>query len=37
MMQEAGEPEWAPLEAVGEKKVSNNLADYGEDYPVSDE
>ena len=30
LTQEAGEPEWAPLKATGEKKASNNLADYGE-------
>ena len=28
LTQEAGEPQWASLKAMGEKKVSNNLADY---------
>lgn len=37
LMQEAGEPEWAPLKAMGERKVSNHLADYGEDYSVSED
>ncbi len=28
LTQEAGEPQWAPLKPMGEKKVSNNSADY---------
>lgn len=34
LMQEAGEPEWAPLKAMVEKKVWDHLADYGEYYSV---
>lgn len=30
------EPPWAPLKAMGEKKVSNNLADYGDYYRSPD-
>lgn len=37
MMEEAAEPQRAPLKAMGEKKVSNNLLDYGEHYSSSDE
>ena len=36
LTQEASEPQWVPLKAIGEKKMSNNLADYGEYYSISD-
>ena len=36
-IQEVGEPQLAPLKAMGEKKASNDLADYGEYYRASDE
>lgn len=37
LIREVGEPQWAPLKAMGEKKLSKNLPDYGEYYSVSDE
>lgn len=37
LMEEVGEPQRAPLKVMGEKNVSNNLADYGEYYSSSDE